>query len=68
MNNHASRVGVGMKLDAAQVDEAVYMRDEDGHSWASIGRRFGVAASTARKTVETWRHTVTAETLRGAAK
>lgn len=53
MPNHASRVGIGMKMSRNEILVGAKMRLE-GHSWAEVGKAVGVSASTARKSVKTW--------------
>ncbi len=53
MPNHASRVGIGLKLSRNEIVAAARLR-RDGKSWAEIGRTVGVSGTTARKTVDRW--------------
>lgn len=53
MSRNASRVGVGMKMSRNDIRDAAEFR-AGGASWADVGKRFGVSASTARVSVLRW--------------
>lgn len=50
MANKASRVGIGMKLDAREVDEVV-IGHRRGETKADLARRFKVSSSTITRTI-----------------
>mgnify|MGYP001604806151 CR=1 FL=1 len=50
MTNRASRIGIGLKMSASEIDEAGEMR-LGGATWCQVARCFGVSAQTASRTV-----------------
>ena len=50
MTNRASRIGIGLKMSAAEIEEAGRMR-LGGATWYQVARRFLVSPRTASRTV-----------------